>query len=386
MSLTAGQSLGYYAPAALGTTWMTAGAAVYRGTGAALSFYLDATASLPAMRCKIATDGTMEIDRWDTSAWTNIGVSGGWGTSGGPTTVPAGAWHYVTVACCYTNSAPTGYVIVYLDGVAMIVVNPIQMNTSGGVSLTGFRLGVDTGTVYFDDVYAANQKGLNSSQDLVPVQITTAMPAGAGDLTQLTLAGAATNWQAVSPAAPPSGTWTNYVYGPADGLADLYTTGNPIPSGKTVYAFAMRWWAQASDSTPCGFAPVYKLAGLSPNPYAGAPQILGVTPGYYASPIYTSLPGGYTALTPTNINALQIGLAAARPTASPNPLAATQYLYLPSTLLTHTNGTQYSVRVTAIAPFGGVAADAASVCTSFSVLDNGFAQAAQLLMEVLRTL
>ncbi len=387
VALGTGQWLGYYAPAASGTAWMTVGAAVYRPSGAALSLYIDATSTLPAVRFEILSDGNVLLYRWDTSAYTYISA----GTGNGPVT--AAAWHYITVASCYTTSGAygAGYMIVSLDGTEILNITPITTNTSGGVSCTGFRIGSDSGTVYIDDVYATNQRGLNATCDMLPVRVATVFPAGdVANATQFTRVGSGLtgNWQAVMPSAPPTGDWTPYLFGAAEGQNDLYATGNPIPDGKTIYGFVMRWWARASDSTPCGFAPMFNLTGLSPNPYLGPPQLLSASGLYYVTPIYTALPDGSAALAVQNMNALQIGLMASRPTTSANPPQGAQYFHLPVDWLPHLNDPNqwYSVRVTALAPFNGTATDAASDCTSFQIRDTGLAQVAQLLMEVLRTI
>ncbi|MFZ2643468.1 MAG: LamG-like jellyroll fold domain-containing protein [Verrucomicrobiia bacterium] len=359
---------------------MTIGLALYRTSASAQGYIglCETVSNDPSIRVRVKTDGNVQVENWSGTAWVQLGVT---------TTAPVAAstWYYVTIVVNYASTT-SGYVHVLVNTTRVLALDSVITRTSGSLTTLGaFAFYNEAGQSYIDDVYVSNTAVLYGSGTNLPCRIVTMLPTGAGDLTQLALYGAATNWQAVASQTPPT-IGTKYVSGLSHGIKDLYTLGPAISTGTYIFAVNVLLYGSNAAASFAAFAPVVKCGGTSPGTFYGEALPLTASPAYRQK-IWTTNPAGssasYGGWTPAEVNAMQAGLMVYN-AATPALPAGAKTIYLPAALLEATPGKAYSVRVTAIAPTGTLARDAAGVCTAVTIDDGGVAFAHQFVIEVLR--
>ena len=191
-----------------------------------------------------ATGTATILSFWDTSSVSQgvcLGINLGTGTltvstvqnSGTPNTTLAtsstglspNAWNYIELRIKLGTT--NGEAQIYLNGVQTLNVNNI--NTANGItSYSKLAFGIFHGSYtfavvsfYFDDLYICDTTGATNNTFLGPISVYSLVPTGAGSSTQMSVTGAATNWQAVAEAgAADTGT---YVSSATTGNKDYYT-------------------------------------------------------------------------------------------------------------------------------------------------------------------
>lgn len=135
--------------------------------------------------------------------------------------LPRNTWVYFEVSIYDFAATAAGNIVVRLNG-ETIFESPLGFTLlgsgiGGGITL----LGGTANEIGYDDVYICDNTGDYNTGFIEDGEILTLLPNGAGDETQLSLFGAATNWEAVSE-VPFDGD-TSYVFGNVAGTQDLYT-------------------------------------------------------------------------------------------------------------------------------------------------------------------
>jgi len=128
------------------------------------------------------------------------------GTQTSASTVTASAWYGVSIQVTLNNGA--GVVQAYLNGAAVAAINSSSLNTistanayANQVSLGGNVAG--SPTIKYDDFYCFDTTGgFLNSRPANDTRVLTKLPTGAGNYTNWTPTGLASNWQNAAVAPP----------------------------------------------------------------------------------------------------------------------------------------------------------------------------------------
>lgn len=153
--------------------------------------------------------------------------------------------------------------------------------------------------VYWDDRYVLDNTGASNTDYLGNVRVNCQLPIGAGDLTQMSVFGAASNWDAVN---DPLLTEVEYVYSATMGNSDLYEL-NPNVAAQNILGVQLVGAHRQDDSTQLKSNLLMKTYGTV---YGGADHYLAQTYHYYRD-MFEVNPNTGVGWTSAELNALQGG-------------------------------------------------------------------------------
>jgi hypothetical protein len=150
-----------------------------------------------------------------------------------------------------------------------------------------------------DDRYILDDTGLNNTSYLGNVRVNCQLTSAAGDLTEMSVFGAAANWDAVN---EPILNDVEYVYTPTMGQRDLYTM-NPNVTAQNILGVQVTGAHRQDDSTQLKSNLLMKTGGLLST---GPDHFLSQNYTYYHD-MYELNPQTGVGWTAANLNALQAG-------------------------------------------------------------------------------
>jgi hypothetical protein len=215
-----------------------------------------------------------------------------------------GEWDYVEVK--FKLHATAGIIEVRVNTV--VVLSYVGRTANQFTPLLGLPVGWDglqyagtsaTPNISFDDRYILDDTGTTNLTYLGNVRVNCQLPTAAGDLTEMGVFGAASNWDAVN---EPELTETEYVFTPTMGQRDLYTL-NPNVTAQNVLGVQITGAHRQDDSTQLKSELLLKTGGTL---YTGPDNFLAQNYRYYHN-MYDLNPNTGVGWTAANLNALQAG-------------------------------------------------------------------------------
>lgn len=159
--------------------------------------------------------------------------------------------------------------------------------------------GSGTPQVRFDDRYILDDTGTHNLSYLGNVRVNLQLATGAGDLTQMLVTGAASNWQAVIGTALSD---VEYVYSPTMGNADLYTM-NPNATNQNIFGVQVVGAHRQDDATQLKSHLLLKTGGTL---YEGSDHELAQSYHYYRD-LWELNPHTGVGWVAADLNAIQAG-------------------------------------------------------------------------------
>jgi hypothetical protein len=216
--------------------------------------------------------------------------------------IPLNTWIYFEVSILNFSSSAAGNILVRMNG-EQIFSSPAGFVLLGSGSGSGFVLNGDgVNTIGYDDLYICDNTGTYNTSFIEDGEILTLFPDGPGAVTDFSLFGAATNWQAVI--EQPFDGDTSYVYSGVDTDQDLYTIAD-MPVGQTIVipGIAVNTVARKDNTGSIGFIPLAK-SGIN----LGSGTTTPVTSSYLEYQyIFEREPVTNNPWDETLVNSLQIG-------------------------------------------------------------------------------
>lgn len=216
---------------------------------------------------------------------------------------PTNTWFHVGVHAKFSGGSP--FISVYINGVLRLqATSAFYTGNCTGIYVGGRGSSAGNGWanyLYVDDIYGDTT--VSEADDSVPQSIFEPLTvSGAGTNTNWSVAGAATNYQAVDDTGAPNDT-TDYVYASASGVNDGYAMSNlTLPAGYQIDAVIVEDWIKKSD--PAKASTIKLGTRLSGTEVLGSAQALTTTFG----PVMerqTTKPGG-GAWSATDVNNMEI--------------------------------------------------------------------------------
>lgn len=216
--------------------------------------------------------------------------------------IPLNTWVYFEISILNFASSTAGNIIIRMNG-DQIFSSPLGFTLQGSGLGGGFTIfGAGLNTIAYDDLYICDNLGTYNTSFIEDGEILTLFPNGPGDVTDFSLFGAATNWQAVS--EQPFDGDTSYVYSGTVGDQDLYAV-NTIPVGDTLVipGIMINAVARYDNVDPIGWKALIK-SGIN----LGAATSINLTSSYlnYQS-VFEREPVTNSPWTETLVNSMQIG-------------------------------------------------------------------------------
>ncbi len=223
--------------------------------------------------------------------------SGGTTIATGGTVLVANGWTYIEIKL-FINGA-SGTVEVHQNG-STDIASTVGNFGSSNADNVGYA-GITAQTTDFDDLYVADTSGSAPRNTFLgDVRVATIYPTGAGNSTQWTPNGAASNWDCVDEVPPDSD--TTYVSDSTPGHIDSYACSD-IDGGATVYGVQTNLFARKDDAGTRQVAPLIRQSGTD---YAGTTVTLASTYAFF-SQLYNQDPTAAD-WTPTTVNGDEFGV------------------------------------------------------------------------------
>lgn len=217
-------------------------------------------------------------------------------------------WNYIEVKSKIADAG--GLVEVRVNTVTVISFVGRTTNTTTSTTTPLAVLGMTPGydSLYFscnnmlprwDDRYILDDTGAHNTTYLGNVRVNCQLTVGAGDLTEMDVFGAASNWDAVNEAVL---TDVEYVYTSVTGERDLYAM-NPNVTAQNILGVQVVGAHRQDDATQLKSNTLIKTGGTI---YAGVDNFLAQNYHYYRD-IYDINPQTGVGWTAANLNAIQAG-------------------------------------------------------------------------------
>lgn len=239
------------------------------------------------------TDGSLKLYRGDSSG-TLLGT-----TATGIITVAT--WYYLELHAIIDDT--TGEYEIRVDGVNVLSATGVDTRNGGtNPEVTCVTVGrASTDRSYYDDLYIITGDGTGVSGFQNEITIEQIKPNGAGNYTQLTPTGSATNWQNVDDI--PFST-TDYNSSPTAGTKDTYAYSNLTATTGTILGSVIHF---AANKNLAGFKKGRRLIRISSTDYAGADTpSLSATVRYFSEVLPESVATA-AAWTISEVNGLEAG-------------------------------------------------------------------------------
>jgi len=185
---------------------LTVGFSIIIPSGGAFLDILDGTAAT-ALTLSLQTISSLLAVTSSTTAYSDFPV-------------PQNTWVYLEISIQDFSSTAAGNIVVRLNG-DEIFSSPLGFVITGDGQGSGIQLFGFVNPIGYDDLYICDNLGDYNTGFIEDGEILTLLPNGAGDETDFSVTGAATNWEAVSE-SPFDGD-TSYVFSQVFGDQDLYT-------------------------------------------------------------------------------------------------------------------------------------------------------------------
>ncbi len=213
----------------------------------------------------------------------------------GTATLNPGTFYYIEIKLVINGAS--GTVEVHVNGATDIA------STTGNFGSTGIdnwgALGRTQGMV-IDDLYVFNGSGGVNDGFVGDVRVQTLYPNGAGNSTQWTPNGAASNYLCVNEAIPDDD--TTYVSDSTVGHIDQYTLDD-VDGGASVKCAQTNVYARKDDGSTRQVAPIWRQSSTD---YVGSTVTLTSSYSFYLQQ-YDTDPSG-AAWTPSALNGDQLGV------------------------------------------------------------------------------
>lgn len=228
----------------------------------------------------------------------------------GTSTLAINTWYLLEVYLKVADSG--GRFIVRLNGTTEIDFTGDTQNHASVASIDNFGLRGVGGSqaTFFDDVALNSVAGSQNNSWVGDGRITGLLPNAAGDSTQLSVLGSATNWQNVDE-RPPNDV-TDYNFGTTAGLKDLYGLTDPS-NVASVNAVSLVTRAAKDDAGAASVVPKIKAGtggGAPSTESSGANRVLSTTWTSYFD-VFETNPATTAAFTAAELNPLQAGVETA---------------------------------------------------------------------------
>lgn len=176
------------------------------------------------------TDGYIKVFRGDYNG-TQVAVTD-------DPVVTLSTWHYLEVKMYFHNSA--GYVIVKIDGDEVINETGLDLiyQTTETVEFIEFWSNYNA-VAYWDDIYCCDDSGTKNNDWLGQCQVKTLSPSSAGNYSQFTPSGEASNYLCVDDIGGVDGD-TTYVGSNVAGEIDTYDFDDLAITGGQVFAVGVQ--------------------------------------------------------------------------------------------------------------------------------------------------
>jgi hypothetical protein len=242
----------------------------------------------------VTTGNALAVNRGSAAGGTVIASSTG-------VTVPLNTWVHLCLRATLGDS-PNGVIQVWYNGTQVINASSLDTKNAGTgttYDTLGLMVGAGSNNVYYDDLVVCNSSGSVNNGFLGDVQVLPRVVNGAGDRTQLTPYGSATNYQNVDE-LPRDG--VDYNGSATNGNADLYTMQD-IGAGSTIHAVQQVTYAGKNEVGSKSIAHIVKSAGTE---YPQTAQSIGTAFQPYFN-VYETDPATAAAWTVAGFNAGQFG-------------------------------------------------------------------------------
>lgn len=296
-----GQTYRWRIPAAVDDVENWVGVAVMHNTGNPISPSSGALCTLYGdgvttthLSLYANADGSLSLYR-GTSAGTLLGTS----ATG---LVSVGVWYYCELYSVIDDT--TGAYEVRIDGVNVLSGSGVDTRNGGtNPEITVFGLGRQSSDrTFYDDIYFITGDGVGVSGFQGEITIEGIRPNGAGNYTQLTPTGSATNWQNVDDI--PFST-TDYNSSATTGQKDTYAMSNLTATTGTILGSVIHF---AANKNLAGFKKGRRIIRISGTDYNGADTpSLSASVRYFSEVLPTS-PATATAWTISEVNAVEAGV------------------------------------------------------------------------------
>lgn len=150
----------------------------------------------------------------------------------------ADQWGYVEIKALIDNSA--GYVIVNVNGIEII--NETGLDTQYRTESTASYIRLhdnQNGLLSYDDIYICDNTGTKNNDFLGPCKVTTLFPSGAGNYSQFTPSGEASNYLCVDDSSGIDDD-TTYVGSAVTNAIDTYVFGDVDVTGGTIFGVSVQ--------------------------------------------------------------------------------------------------------------------------------------------------
>lgn len=207
-----------------------------------------------------------------------------------------GTYYYLEIKSI--NDTSSGTLELKINGV---VQTPLAFTgNTGSTSVDILGLGFQSGNSYGASPYYYDDMYWDNSTYRGDCRVETLYPDSAGNSTDWTVSGAASNWDAVNDAGTPSE--NEYVETSTATNKDLYNLGSLVTTSGSVYAVQTNVFARKTDA---GSRTMHSVLRHSTNESSGSSISLADSNLYYRD-VFSNVPGG-TGWTISQVNALEAG-------------------------------------------------------------------------------
>jgi len=214
---------------------------------------------------------------------------------------PTGTWQYVEIKIKFHNS--TGYIVCKINVVEEVNATGLDSSQSGNEYFNRIRLGNPSGgSAYYDDLYILDLTGSINNDFLGDCKVETVYPDGAGNSTEWTPVGEASNYLCVDEINPDDD--STYVTSSGISALDLYTYDNITAGVAEVYGIQINPLARKDDA---GEVSLEHYVRVNSTDYVVGSGTMGDSYIYYPVLVEES-PNTSTQWTVNEINALEVGI------------------------------------------------------------------------------
>lgn len=212
----------------------------------------------------------------------------------------AQAWNYLEFKVTFHDTS--GIVEVRHNGVEVFNQTSLDTSATGNAYSNGIRFGRATDPPsYFDDLYLCDDSGTLNNDFLGDCKVETLLPDGAGNYSQWTPTGEASNYLTVDDTTPDDD--STYVSVSGTNLKDTYTMDNLQTAVGTIYGVQSNIYARKDDAGTLGIQPLFRISSTD---YTISGENLSDSYNYLTK-IREKSPATDTAWTITEVNSLEFG-------------------------------------------------------------------------------
>lgn len=218
--------------------------------------------------------------------------------------VSPNVWYYIELKVVVDNSA--GSFEVRLNGTNVLSDSGVDTQDDATSVISYVILGKN-GTfgddVYFDDLYVCDGTGSSHNDFLGDCKVDTVFPSAAGNYSQWTPSGEASNYLCVDETVPNDD--TDYVTTNISGEIDTYNFGNLVDySGETIHAVALNTCKKKDD---VGFISSYPVIRIGASDYSG--ELMNTYESYhYQQEVWETNPDDSQAWEGEDVNSGEFGI------------------------------------------------------------------------------